>query len=89
MYASQHLRKIVRVAFTEDIVRSAVATAAVVGTVLNLINQGARWLDGEGLLFGHVLLNYLVPYSVASYSAARARWQDIESGENCKKLHDT
>lgn len=42
-----------------------------VGTQLNLINQGPAWLDGEAVSWLHLLLNYLVPYSVASYSAAR------------------
>ena len=53
------------------IVIAALKVALVVGTLLNLINQGGRLLDGLPLSWFHVLLNYLVPYCVASYSAAR------------------
>ena len=53
------------------IVRNAIKIALVVGTILNLINQGERLL-GEGMLsWAHAVLNYLVPYCVASYSAAK------------------
>lgn len=41
----------------------ALAVAAVVGTVLNLINQG------DALLAGRAALTYCVPYLVASYGA--------------------
>lgn len=53
------------------IVLSAVKVALVVGTVLNAINQGGRVLDGLPPSWFHVTLNYLVPYCVSSYSAAR------------------
>lgn len=79
MFANYHLRSALRIACTRDIVRSALVTAMVVGTVLNMVNQGARWLDGDGLLLGHFLLNYAVPYLVATYSAVRTRLQDIAS----------
>jgi len=39
--------------------------------VLNLVNQGEYILIGAGVSWPHVLLNYLVPYCVASYSAAK------------------
>ncbi|MDT4851867.1 hypothetical protein FQZ97_860730 [compost metagenome] len=42
-----------------------------VGCVLNLINQGEALLAGVGISWGHVALNFLVPYAVSSYSAAR------------------
>ncbi len=45
--------------------------ALVVGTILNLINQGTAIMAWTGISWGHVLLNYLVPYCVASYSAAK------------------
>lgn len=44
-----------------------------VGTCLNAINQGSALWYGSGVEWGKVLLNYAVPYLVASYSAARAR----------------
>lgn len=53
------------------IVINAIKIALVVGTVLNIINQGSAFLANTGISWIHVLLNYLVPYSVASYSAAK------------------
>lgn len=57
------------------IVVNATKIAAVVGTLLNGINQGAALLDGEAISVAHLLLNYLVPYSVATYSAVRLSLQ--------------
>lgn len=55
--------------FSARIARNAVRIALVVGTLLNLINQGEAILYGPGVSWPHLLLNYLVPYLVASYSA--------------------
>lgn len=51
---------------------NAVKVSLVVGTVLNLVNQGPQLLAGQGLQVGRALLNYLVPFCVAAYSGARA-----------------
>lgn len=53
------------------IVRSALRVSAVVGTILNVINQWEQVLSGHEISWFHVMLNYLVPYCVASYSAAK------------------
>lgn len=66
-------RALLRTAGQGDIVRSALRVALVVGTILNLINQGGRLLDGLSPSWLHVLLNYLVPFGVSSYSAAHNR----------------
>lgn len=47
----------------------ALAVAAVVGTVLNLINQGDALLAGAPLDWWKIALTYGVPYLVASYGA--------------------
>lgn len=60
-----------RTACQRPIVVAALRLALVVGTVLNLINQGGRLFDGLPLSWFHVALNYLVPYCVSTYSAAR------------------
>ncbi|MBL8450597.1 MAG: nitrate/nitrite transporter NrtS [Dechloromonas sp.] len=51
---------------------NAIKVSAVVGTLLNLINQGEYLVAGHSLMVGNALLNYLVPFLVASYSGARA-----------------
>ena len=53
------------------IIRNATKVALIVGTILNLINQGNALFGSETISWPHVFLNYLVPYCVASYSAAK------------------
>ncbi len=66
---------LLQTACRRPIVFAALRLALVVGTVLNLINQGGRMLDGQPLSWFHVALNYLVPCCVSSYSAARNELQ--------------
>lgn len=61
-----------RVMASRKIAGNGVKVGLVVGTMLNLVNQGEYLLAGQGLMVGHVLLNYLVPFCVACYSGARA-----------------
>jgi hypothetical protein len=63
--------RLIRTAFSKRIIRSALQVSAVVGTLLNLINQGGALWSGEDISWVHIAMNYLVPYCVASYSAAR------------------
>ena len=52
--------------------RSAIV-AAVVGTVLNLINQGDAIFTGGGVNWLKVVLTYAVPYCVSTYGAVSYR----------------
>jgi hypothetical protein len=54
------------------ILRNAAKVSLVVGTVLNLVNQGPQVLAGQGIQVGRALLNFLVPFCVAAYSGAKA-----------------
>jgi hypothetical protein len=75
------MTELLSVALSRHIVLNALKIALVVGTLLNLINQGDNLLHADGISWFHLLLNYLVPYSVASYSAAK---NEIEQ----KETHD-
>ncbi len=55
------------------IARRAIKVSAVVGTVLNLINQGQGLLGGGAISWPHLLLNYVVPFCVSAYSAVKVR----------------
>jgi len=44
--------------------------AAVVGTILNQVNQGPDLIARQGISWLHLLISDLVPICVASYSAA-------------------
>lgn len=61
--------------------RTAWPVALVVGTVLNLINQGAvlTRLDLATLDYWRFALNFVVPYLVASHSAAMMRLRDLRT----------
>jgi len=50
---------------------TALKVSIVVGIFLNIINQGPRLLDGDGVNWLQVALNFFVPYCVASYSGAK------------------
>lgn len=58
--------------FTGPVVRRSLVVAVVVGTALNLINQGPEMLSGEWPIFWKLALTYLVPFAVASYGSFAA-----------------
>jgi len=60
-----------RTVFSGRILKQSIVVAVVVGTILNLINQGHLLLDGEWHLV-RALLTYAVPFFVASYGAYSA-----------------
>jgi len=57
--------------FSRRIAVPAMKVSAVVGTVLNLINNGPQLWQHHTLNVWQALLNYIVPFCVSSYSAAR------------------
>ena len=65
------MKSFLRIVYSRHTVKIALRVALVVGTVLNVINQGEEILAGNNISLFHLLLNYLVPYCVASYSAAK------------------
>jgi hypothetical protein len=65
------VRQIIRVALCGRIAKNSLRIAAVVGTILNVINQAIPFSNGMAVSWINVALNYLVPFCVASYSAAK------------------
>ena len=57
-------------------VMAALRVSLLVGTVLNILNQGELLIGGSPQWF-NVLCNYLVPFCVSAYSAAR---NEVSSG---------
>jgi hypothetical protein len=55
--------------------RRSFAVALIVGTILNLINQGDALLSGASLDFTKIILTFAVPYCVATYGAVSYRLQ--------------
>ena len=65
-------REALRRTFAWPAARRSLIVAAVVGTTLNLINQGPRIVGGHSLVLWQVVLTYLVPFLVASYACYAA-----------------
>jgi hypothetical protein len=53
-------------------VRRSLMVSLIVGTVLNLINQGPELLGGGTPVWWKIALTYLVPFLVASYGSYAA-----------------
>lgn len=72
--------KIWRYAISNGVPRRSLLVALVVGTILNLINQGDAMLAGLPLDVAKLLLTYLVPYLVSTYGAVSYRFHADEPG---------
>jgi hypothetical protein len=59
----------------DGVPRRSLGVALVVGTILNLINQGDVLIGSGDLHVGKALLTYAVPYCVATYGAVSYRFQ--------------
>lgn len=65
------MRRLFQVACSRRIAKNSLRISLVVGGVLNVINQSEAIMAGEGVSWAHLMLNFMVPYCVASYSAAK------------------
>ena len=62
-----------RLATTSGVPKRSFWVAAIVGTIINLINQGDVLVMGGSVNWLKVGLTYCVPYLVATYGAVTAR----------------
>ena len=53
--------------------RRSLIVSVVVGSILNLINQGDALFGGEPVNMAKIVLTYIVPYVVATYGAVSYR----------------
>lgn len=74
------LATICRCCVDDGVPRRSLAVALVVGTLLNLINQGDALLAGEELDLVKIGLTFVVPYCVATYGAASLRLRTLRAG---------
>ncbi len=61
------------ICMARGIVRRSFIVAVVVGTIINLINQGDALVGGGALNWWKIAFTYCVPYCVATYGAVAAR----------------
>lgn len=62
-------KQICRCALADGVPRRSLGIAILVGTILNVINQGDALLAGVALSWAKIVLTYLVPYCVSTYGA--------------------
>lgn len=62
----------ISLALEPRVVRSGLAVGLVVGTILNLINQGDAVFGDKPAVLWKLLLTYCVPYCVSTYGAVMA-----------------
>jgi hypothetical protein len=60
-------------AVSDGVPRRSLYVAVVVGTILNLINQGDAMLAGGAINWAKIVLTYAVPYLVSTYGAVSYR----------------
>ena len=65
-------REAARRTFSGSALRRSLSVAVLVGTALNLINQGPEMLSGNWPVIWKVVLTYVVPFLVASYGSYAA-----------------
>ena len=92
----EHFKIYCRIAISKPIVTRALKISVLVGTLLNLINQGDRLfsMEFEEINMIKFLLTYLVPYSVTTYTATvmKVEFQMgtkavVAADLECKKCH--
>jgi hypothetical protein len=67
------LPKICRYCVSDGVPRRSFWVALIVGTILNLINQGDALLGHAPLSLAKIILTFAVPYCVATYGAVSFR----------------
>ncbi len=63
------LREIARYCAANGVPRRSFVLAIIVGTIINLINQGDTLVAGGDLNWIKIGLSYILPYCVATYGA--------------------
>lgn len=77
----RRLSEIFLLCLGEGIPRRSLWVAVIVGTILNLINQGDALIGGAKLNIAKLLLTYAVPYCVATYGAVSFRLKMMRQAE--------
>ena len=67
------LARVWAMAVSDGIPLRSFRVALVVGTVLNLINQGDALFGGQAVNWVKIVLTYIVPYCVGTYGAVSYR----------------
>lgn len=66
-------RRVFVLVMSEGVPMRALLVALVIGTILNVINQGDAFVDGTPVNWIKLALTYLTPYLVCTHGAVAAR----------------
>lgn len=78
-HAMSKLTIVCRCCVEDGVPKRSFAVTLVVGTVLNLINQGDALLAGEAIDPIKIVLTFAVPYCVATYGAVSLRLRAFDT----------
>lgn len=70
-----------RLAISDGVPIRSFKVALVVGTALNLINQGDAVLGPATINWFKLMLTFAMPYAVSTYGAVAVRWDAVEQQE--------
>jgi hypothetical protein len=70
---------------SDGVPKRSLAVALVVGTILNLINQGDALFAGAQLNLVKLILTFAVPYAVATYGAVSYRLRAGSEGRTADR----
>jgi len=73
------IRTWLKCACGDGVPKRSLIVALVVGSILNLINQGDRLLASEALDLTKIIITYCVPYFVATYGAVSFCLRHLEA----------
>ena len=66
-------RRALVLAMSDGVPARALMMALLIGTILNIINQGDALVHGGPLNWTKIMLTYLTPYLVSTHGAVAAR----------------
>ncbi len=80
-------KEIVAAVVKKSTIKDAVIVSAVVGSILNIVNQGDILfkLEFENLSALKLILTFIVPYLVSTYSSVRTRLT-LNPEEECRNF---
>lgn len=84
MPKTSKLKQIYSCALSDGVPRRSLYVALIVGTILNLINQGDAFLGHTPVSWLKIVLTYSVPYGVCTYGAVYAQ---LRSGAFASPLY--
>jgi hypothetical protein len=73
------LRRACHHALSDGVPRRSLLAALVVGTMLNLINQGDALFGGMPVNWFKIILTFCVPYAVSTYGAVSVQIRQTRS----------